>query len=335
MRRVLESGAPERWNEAVLLAVPPGIGPETVKAALQSLLDGNDALRLRFPKGRPEVAPAGEPVAFETVNGLAAAMEIRDRLDVSAGPLLRAAFFKTGEGDRLLFSVHRLAADGPALAGLLAALPAGEAPPALRDEAGVSVVLGPQETWAILSTVLDLYGNTVEEVLLAAVAQAFGRRLEADVELDVPGSGGCSTVDLPVRLEAGGGPGESLKGTKERLREALRHVPAEPGGRAEVSFRFRGRLGTVEPLPPGRPEGAFHPLAVTAVVAGGRLRVDWAWDERVWQPAAVRSLAERSREALLSFLRHAESPEAGGFTPSDFLEAGLDQRELDDLLAEL
>ncbi|HSF41597.1 MAG TPA: hypothetical protein VLT87_17495, partial [Thermoanaerobaculia bacterium] len=137
------------------------------------------------------------------------------------------------------------------------------------------------------------------------------------------------------RLETGEGPGESLKGTKESLREALRHVPAEPGGRAEAAFRFRGRLEAAEPLPPGRPEGASHPLTITAIVAGGRLWVDWTWDERVYQPAAVRSLAERYREALLSFIRHAESPEAGGFTPSDFLEAGLDQRELDDLLAEL
>ena len=338
MRRVLESEAPERWNEAVLAALPPGMGPEPVKAALQTLVDGNDALRLRFRNGRPEVAPAGEPVAFETVNDLPAAAEIRDRLDVEAGPMLRAAFFRTGEADRLFLAVHRLAADGPALAGLLAALPAGEATPVLRDEGGISVVLEPEETRALLTAVPDLYGNTVEEVLLAAVAQAFARRLEADVELDVSGSDGCSTVDLPVRLEAGGGPGEALKETKEHLREALRHVPAEPGGRAEVSFRFRGHLetaGTVEPLSPGRPEGASHPLAITAIVAGGRLRVDWAWDERVWQPAAVRSLAERYRETLLSFLRHAESPEAGGFTPSDFLEAGLDQRELDDILADL
>ncbi|HKV07314.1 MAG TPA: amino acid adenylation domain-containing protein [Thermoanaerobaculia bacterium] len=335
MRRVLESEKPERWNEAVLVALPPGVGPEPVRAALQTLLDGHDSLRLRFRNGRPEVAPAGEPVAFETVNGLAAALEIRDRLDVSAGPLLRAAFFVAGDAGRLLLSVHRLVADGPTLAGLLAALPFGEAAPALRDEGGVSVVLGPEETRAVLETVPELYGNTVEEVLLAAMAQAFGRRLEVDVELDVPGGTGCSTVDLAVRLEPAEGPGEALKGTKERLREALRHVPAEPGGRSEVSFRFRGRLGAVEPLPAGRPEAETTPLAITAVVAGGRLRVDWTWDERVWQTAAVRSLAEQSGEALLSFLRHAESPEAGGFTPSDFLEAGLDQRELDDLLAEL
>ncbi|HSK77697.1 MAG TPA: amino acid adenylation domain-containing protein, partial [Thermoanaerobaculia bacterium] len=335
MRKVLESEAPERWNEAVLVALPPGAGPEPVKAALQSLLDGNDSLRLRFRNGRPEVEPAGEPVAFETVNDLAAAMETRNRLDVSAGPLLRAVFFETGDANRLLLSVHRLAADGPRLAGLLAALPAGDAPPVLRDEGAVSVVLGPEETRAVLSTVQDLYGNTVEEVLLAAAAQAFARRLEAGVELDVPGNGGCSTVDLAVLLEAGEGPGESLKGTKERLREALRHVPAEPGGRAEVSFRFRGSLEAAEPLPLSRAEAASHPLAITAVVTGGRLRVDWAWDERVYQLAAVRALAERYREALLSFIRHAESPEAGGFTPSDFLEAGLDQRELDDILAEL
>jgi amino acid adenylation domain-containing protein len=353
-RRVLESPAPGRWNEAVLAGLPAGLEPERAEAVLQSLADRHESLRLRFHSGGREVGKAGEPVAFERVDLsavapeernaalLARAAEIRDRLDPVAGPVLRAAWFHLGEAACLLLVVHRLAVDGPSLGRLLAEL-AGElsggepAPVPLREEREVSLVLGPEETRALLESVPALYGNTVEEVLLAAALEAFGswtgsRRLDAEVELDVPGSG---TVEIPVRLETAGGAAESLKGAKEGLREALRHTPDEPRGAADVFFRFRGRLGVVEPLAPGRGEASRQPLEISAISAGGRLRVDWTWDERIHRPAAVRALAESFALALRSFLRLAESPEAGGFTPSDFLEAGLDQRELDDLLADL
>jgi hypothetical protein len=347
-RRVLESAAPERWNEAVLAGVPDGLDPERAEASLQSLVDRHEALRVRFRDGRLEAAPAGEPVVFERIDLsgiapgernatlLARAAEIRDRLDPVNGPMLRAAWFGLGEAACLLLSVHRLAADGPSLRRLLSELAGEPVSVPLREEAEVSLILGPEETRTLLESVPALYGNTVEEVLLAAVLEAFGswigtRRLDVEVELDLPGSG---TVELPVRLETAGGAAESLKGTKEALREALRHTPDGPHA-ADVFFRFRGRLGTVEPLAPGRGEASRHPLEIAAVAAGGRLRIDWAWDAGVHRPAAVRALAESYVQALRSFIRHAESPEAGGFTPSDFLEAGLDQRELDDLLAEL
>ena len=39
-------------------------------------------------------------------------------------------------------------------------------------------------------------------------------------------------------------------------------------------------------------------------------------------------------EALGAMIRHCLAPDAGGYTPSDFPEANLDQKALDDLLDE-
>ena len=110
-RRVLESPAPGRWNEAVLAGLPAGLEPERAEAVLQGLVDRHEALRLRFHAGGREAGKAGEPVAFERIDLsavsapeerntvlLAQAAEIRNRLDPMSGPMLRAAWFRFGRG---------------------------------------------------------------------------------------------------------------------------------------------------------------------------------------------------------------------------------------------
>ena len=65
-----------------------------------------------------------------------------------------------------------------------------------------------------------------------------------------------------------------------------------------------------------------------------RLRVRW-----VFGPAhartSVAAVAERHLEALRELIEHCTSPQAGGYTPSDFSAAGVSQRDLDKLVARL
>jgi hypothetical protein len=46
-------------------------------------------------------------------------------------------------------------------------------------------------------------------------------------------------------------------------------------------------------------------------------------------------LAEGFRQALQGLIAHCQSPGAGGFTPSDFAGARLDQQKLDRFVATL
>jgi non-ribosomal peptide synthase protein (TIGR01720 family) len=66
-----------------------------------------------------------------------------------------------------------------------------------------------------------------------------------------------------------------------------------------------------------------------------RLQLDWTYSENIHRRATIERLAHSFVEALRALIRHRRSSEATGYTPSDFPEAGLDQRELDELLAEL
>ena len=67
----------------------------------------------------------------------------------------------------------------------------------------------------------------------------------------------------------------------------------------------------------------------------GRLQLQWSYSERVHRRATVERLAQGFLEALEALIVHCQSPEAGGFTPSDFPEVELSQGELEELIAEL
>ena len=76
-------------------------------------------------------------------------------------------------------------------------------------------------------------------------------------------------------------------------------------------------------------EQRTHRIEANALVAAGRLRVDWAFGPDLHQSATIEELVTSFQEALRAIIAHCRSPEAGGYTPSDFPLAGLTQAELD------
>jgi pristinamycin I synthase 3 and 4 len=121
---------PGHWNHAVLLAHAgaldeDALDEETLRAALQVLLEHHDALRLgyRAEGGRwaQYNAPPGAPVAFEAVDlsaqadATTALAQGIERIQAAAeldGPLMRVGLFRMpGGGMRLLVVVHHLAID--------------------------------------------------------------------------------------------------------------------------------------------------------------------------------------------------------------------------------
>ncbi|TYK45817.1 non-ribosomal peptide synthetase [Actinomadura decatromicini] len=120
------------FHQAMLLRTPPDLGVEKLTAALQTVLDHHDMLRLRLDVDaddwRPVVRPRGSSDAAGLVTrvdvaGLDAdklraviaeqAANARDRLDPAAGTTAQLVWFDAGrEQGRLLVVLHHLVVDG-------------------------------------------------------------------------------------------------------------------------------------------------------------------------------------------------------------------------------
>jgi amino acid adenylation domain-containing protein/non-ribosomal peptide synthase protein (TIGR01720 family) len=195
-------------------------------------------------------------------------------------------------------------------------------------------------------------------------------REELSEEIDLTRTVGWFTSMYPLVLEAceteaetAGGPGELLKRIKEQARsvpqrgigygllrylsddtEVRRRLAEQP--QAEVSFNYLGQveqgmskgLGweiATESAGPSRSERGqrWHRLEVEALVTGGRLNIGWRYSESLHNQETIARLAEEYSEELRRLIEHCRSEEAGGFTPSDFPLAKLDQGVLDRLYA--
>jgi non-ribosomal peptide synthase protein (TIGR01720 family) len=112
-----------------------------------------------------------------------------------------------------------------------------------------------------------------------------------------------------------------------------------------VSFNYIGQLD--QALPASSPfqwapeaQGPAHSprarrsflIDVNAKVSGGRLSVSWAYGPH-HDEATLSALAQSYLAALRALVAHCVSPEAGGYTPSDFQEQGLSQDVVDMLAA--
>jgi non-ribosomal peptide synthase protein (TIGR01720 family) len=186
--------------------------------------------------------------------------------------------------------------------------------------------------------------------------------------VDLSRTVGWFTSQYPVALDAPAhaAPGEVLRETKERLRAiprngigygVLRYLGDAARGLAEreeggIAFNYLGQQeAAASSAAGGADAGLLRParesaganqgprarrpqrLAVEAMVADGRLRAGFFHGASL-ADASVERLAEAYARALRELIEHCRAPGAGGFTPSDFPEAGLDQDALDALMAQ-
>jgi non-ribosomal peptide synthase protein (TIGR01720 family) len=184
--------------------------------------------------------------------------------------------------------------------------------------------------------------------------------------VDLSRTVGWFTTIFPVVLELqADAPGEALKSVKEQLRripnrgigygllrylkkdvaitEKLRALP-----QAEVSFNYLGQFDQV--LSPdalfqlakessgsehSQRNSRSHLLDVNGLIVEGQLHLDWIYSSNLHQRATIEGLAQNFVVALRSLITHCQSPETGGYTPSDFPEINLNQEKLDEVLAEI
>ncbi|MBV9385322.1 MAG: amino acid adenylation domain-containing protein, partial [Chroococcidiopsidaceae cyanobacterium CP_BM_ER_R8_30] len=192
-------------------------------------------------------------------------------------------------------------------------------------------------------------------------------REELFEDVDLSRTVGWFTSIFPVWLELGEAshPGEALKSVKEQLRHIphrgigygiLRYLSQDAAVRwqlqtfpqAEVIFNYLGQFDLPQSeslglrLAPESKGGEHsskgrrsHLLEVNGLIVSGRLQLSWSYSKNIHQRVTIERLAFQFMEALKSLIIHCQSKDAGGYTPSDFSAARLNQKQLDKFIAKI
>jgi amino acid adenylation domain-containing protein/non-ribosomal peptide synthase protein (TIGR01720 family) len=237
------------------------------------------------------------------------------------------------------------------VASLQVSLDADETRSLLQE---VPPIYGTQINDALLTALVESLGTCGE---LTVELESHGRY--ESLGLDVMRTVGWFTTQYPVHLGSSGADGiaAKLKTVKEQLRQVpggglcyglLRYLSRDKQRRkrldfhAPVSFNYLGQLDSALPreslFQPARERKgatrssfahASYPIMVNSQVSGGRLHVAFTYRKSAYTAAQMEDASARFLGALRTIVEHCHSPEAGGYTPSDFPLATLTQETLD------
>jgi amino acid adenylation domain-containing protein/non-ribosomal peptide synthase protein (TIGR01720 family) len=278
-----------------------------------------------------------------------------------------------GQGERLTEqyrSISRLAIDNPdgantvALARTISISLNVEETRALLQE--VPAAYQTQINDVLLTALVQTFAEWTQEYSLLLDLEGHGREAITK-DIDVSRTVGWFTTIFPVllTLEEILEPGETLKAIKEQLRSVpnrgigygvLRYLSEDAQvtqqlqtlPQAEVRFNYLGQLDQMLPesslfkLVNPTTDTSRSPLGnrrylldINGFVLGGKLQLEWTYSEQIHQRTSIERLAQEFVEALRSLITHCQSPEAGGYTPSDFQKAKVNQKNLDRLFAQI
>ena len=239
----------------------------------------------------------------------------------------------------------------------------------------ISVTLNPTETQALLQEVPSAYHTQVNDILLAALTLTFAQwtgensllltleshgREDIFPQINLSRTVGWFTSHFPVQLSLDNDLtlGNTLKSIKEQLRKIpqhgisygiLKYLSAEQlPAISQVKFNYLGQFDQLfadtslfkiasqsvgaTRSPHGR---RSHLIEIDGMVASKKLQFNWTYSQNIHRAATIESLAEKFIDKLRSLIAHCQSPDVGGYTPSDFPEAQLSQTELDNLLGKI
>lgn len=202
------------------------------------------------------------------------------------------------------------------------------------------------------SVLLDLEGHGREEILEG---------------VDLSRTVGWFTTIFPVVLDLRGS--QAISETLRLIKEQLRAIPNRGIGYgllrylsndeeivpnlgrqspAELRFNYLGQTDRALPQaslfkPAAEATGpAQSPAAergyllnIIGAVTGGELRLEWTYSENIHRRETIERLAQGYLEELRTLIANSRSREAESFSPSDFPQANLSQKDLDKVLARL
>ncbi|HSF38816.1 MAG TPA: non-ribosomal peptide synthase/polyketide synthase [Thermoanaerobaculia bacterium] len=212
----------------------------------------------------------------------------------------------------------------------------------------------------LLAALARAFEDWTGEPVVAVDLEGHGRE-ELGAEIDVSRTVGWFTAIYPVVLDIEGlrGPGELVRSVKEQMRRIpgrglghglLLHASGDPEiaaalralPRAQVVFNYLGQTDQVlsedgpfaaaaESAGPAMAPSAPRPhlLELVSRIDDGRFTGSLRYSRSVHDPATVEALAAGFLRHLRGLIEHCLSPEAGGYTPSDFPLAALSQEALD------
>jgi amino acid adenylation domain-containing protein/non-ribosomal peptide synthase protein (TIGR01720 family) len=218
----------------------------------------------------------------------------------------------------------------------------------------------------LLTALVQSFAQWTGKSSLLVDVEGHGRE-ELFEDIDLSRTVGWFTTLFPIKLElaAIGEQEKALKSIKEQLRPCqkrginygiLRYLSQNPAVRhqletvpqAQVSFNYLGQIdqelsesaswkfakesGGAEQSTLGN---RTHLLEVNALVSSGKLQLNWTYSQNIHQQSTIKALATGFIDAITDIINHCQSPNVGGYTPSDFPEAELTQEYLDNLIAEM
>jgi amino acid adenylation domain-containing protein/non-ribosomal peptide synthase protein (TIGR01720 family) len=192
-------------------------------------------------------------------------------------------------------------------------------------------------------------------------------REELFEEVDLSRTVGWFTSLFPVVLsyEIATDLGSVLKTVKEQLRSVpnrgigygiLRYLSQNKENyalfnslpQAEISFNYLGQFDQVIPESSlfkfANQSGNYNKsqrnhrsylLDIYGGIESGKLQFNWTYSQNLHHLSTIENLAQGFIANLRSLIHHCQSPDVGGFTPSDFPLAQLDQTQLDTLFGQV
>jgi non-ribosomal peptide synthase protein (TIGR01720 family) len=134
-----------------------------------------------------------------------------------------------------------------------------------------------------------------------------------------------------------------LRGDGQRVEQVTNEAT-----KAEILFNYLGQFDQVLERHSGwrvaaescgtnldEREMRHHLISINASVRAAELILVWSYSQDVHKRETIEQVAQWHVEYLSQIIEHCRSEEAGGYTPSDFPLARINQRELDEFLASL
>lgn len=130
--------------------------------------------------------------------------------------------------------------------------------------------------------------------------------------------------------------------TEDYIKTALSYLP-----KPEVIFNYLGQSAQVLPddlgwkISPLQTDSdqdgdaaRNYLIEINAIVLDDSLVIDWTYCPQLHNEDTIKKLAHGYLEALKELITHCLEAGSGGYTPSDFPEANLEQDQLDQLISQ-
>jgi non-ribosomal peptide synthase protein (TIGR01720 family) len=261
------------------------------------------------------------------------------------------------------FPVDKESTNADAGRGLVVSVMSQEQTRRLLSEASAAYHTQIQEL--LLTALVEAVWKWSGQRQLVVQMEGHGRE-ELFEDVDLTRTVGWFTTLYPLSLDLRKvhGVGEAVKAVKEQVRAvpnrgigygiwkylSKRETEAgEQAREAEISFNYLGQFDQVLSAEEGMLKGAgessgrgqsaeadrVQKIEVIGSVAGGRLQMGWSYREEEYEKETIERIAEQYMKELEEIVEHCVGEGAGGWTPSDFPLANLDNKNLENLLAEL